>query len=122
MSDLNVFLGDVQISVNGSRSGFSWNMDATIYVRNLAYNKAVGLWMEINGLWRAFEARYSSSLMTGGGNLIEKWEVPFSTLVTLEIPAPPPRLVFRFAVYFHDLDGHAWYWDNNFGRDYLITV
>jgi hypothetical protein len=119
MSDLNVFLGEVQTNVNGGHgTGIYWNIEATIYVRNLSYNKSVGLWMLVAGTWRAFQAAYSSPLIYGGGGIIEKWIATASP----ETGLASGDHIYRYAAFYHDLDHHVSCWDNNFGRDYYLII
>jgi len=97
--------------------------DAEILVRNETYNKEVGFHINVDGVWKNFHASYSHSLMTGGGTIVEVWKIrEFGELLKqISVTTPmPPKPVFQFAVFYHNLDWDTWYWDNNHGQDYFL--
>jgi hypothetical protein len=119
-----VFVGAVQIAGVPDRGPGKWNYvvrDATIFVRNLSYNKHVGIHIQVDGNWLDLHASYSNSLLTGSGNTIEVWRYSSSLAFTNDDLTRPLKM-FRFAVFYHNLDWGTWHWDNNSGQDYFVTA
>ncbi len=121
----NVALGHAEITRHADRGSgtLQYILKGEIHVQNLNYNKLVGVRMNVEGVWTDFHASYSHSFSTGGGDNIEVWKFgEFGVLVISHpiITPEPPFPQFRFAAFYHDLDGGGSYWDNNFWQDYLI--
>jgi hypothetical protein len=97
--------------------------DGEILVANQSYRKQVGFRVLVDGVWRDFYTLYARSLLTGGGNLVEAWTLKEYGELLKAFPIPqniPPRPAFRLAVFYHNLDGNTWSWDNNNGNDYYV--
>ena len=119
-----VFLGSLSVSSHADRnSDYVYHLnECTIYVKNIAYNKRVGIRLLDKGLWRDFFTDYTTSLMTSGGSTIEVWKLNTDKtdcfLKTSSDRFKPP-LRFQFAVFYYNLDWNTWYWDNNNSQDYF---
>jgi hypothetical protein len=96
----------------------SW-MEGEILVENVAFAKRVGIRLSRDG-WATFhdtDASFGGPVpVPAGASRVEVWKFKTPEL-NLESGAPD----FRFAVYFNDLQTGAWFWDNNFGRDYRLA-
>lgn len=94
--------------------------DGEIFVSNLSYNKNVGVRILDNGIWRDIPFNYSYSLMTSGGDKIEAWRLTNAAWLNTKTPIGQSLFVFRFAVYYNNLDWGTWFWDNNYYSDYYL--
>jgi hypothetical protein len=92
--------------------------DGIIYVKNNSYAKLVGIRLLDNSVWRDIYANYEKSLLTCGGNTIERWKLGGVLLNNSSDRFKPP-VKFQFAAFYHNLENNTSYWDNNFGLDYL---
>lgn len=87
---------------------------ATLIVRNLGHNKAVGIrytldnWVHVD----EYDADYVRAFEDPSGQ-IEEWVVSY--------PRVPRGKTMQFAIYCEDLATGAEYWDNNFGRNYRLN-
>jgi hypothetical protein len=96
----------------------SW-IEGEILVKNLSYNKRVGIRLSANGWATSFD-----SLATFGGNVatyqgssqVEVWKFKTPEL-NLDTSAPD----FAFAVFYQNLDGGDWYWDSDFAQNYQLS-
>lgn len=122
----NVMLASAKVIEDPDRGSgmFEYYLDATIQLHNLSYNKQAGVLINVDGIWRKIYTLYSHSLLTGGGNMVEVWKTRDSELLKKIDIHPEPRLKpsFSFAVFYHNLDQANWYWDNNYGHNYLVTA
>jgi hypothetical protein len=122
-----IFLGSLSIKNQTDRgsSAYIYHLnECTIYVKNLSYNKRVGIRLLDGSAWRDFLTIYESSLMTTGGHIIEVWKLYLNIdpsdhywLNTQSDNTKPP-LRFRFAAFYNNLDWNTSYWDNNNSYDY----
>lgn len=120
----NVALGEAQINMHEDRGSgtVQYILKGTIYVQNLSFNKLVGFHINVGGLWIDLYASYSRSFWPGGGK-IESWTFgEYGKLIMSHpiITPPHPFPHFQFAVFYHNLDWGASYWDNNFWQDYFL--
>jgi len=96
----------------------SWT-EGEIYVQNRSFNKRVGIRLTANN-WATFldtDATFSGTVSVATGlPEVELWKFK-----TGEFNLDESTPNFRFAIYYHDLDSGAWFWDNNFGRDYTLS-
>jgi hypothetical protein len=96
----------------------SW-VEGEILVKNLSFNKRVGIRLSVNGGQTFYDttAAFSSTVPVYLGiSEVELWEFQTQNL-TIDQSAP----YFRFAIYYNNLDTGEWFWDNNFGRDYTLS-
>jgi hypothetical protein len=103
----------------GSPSVVSSWVDGEILVKNLSFNKRVGIRLSADGgaTFHDTEATFSSTVPVYlGFSAVELWK--FKTPeVTLDESTPH----FKFAVYYNNVDTGEWFWDNNFDRDYTLS-
>ncbi len=99
----------------------SW-FEGEIYVRNLSYNKRVGVHYSTDGgtTWADMDASYAGKVQAVASNVhsVEIWKFKTPTL-TYGNPD-----TFRFSVYYELQDsgpnfGNT-FWDNNFSQDYIL--
>ncbi len=89
----------------------------TIYVDNLSFNKRVGVRMatQFSSNWINVDARYVAAADEGSSvNLgqVERWD--YSSPI-INNPGG-----YQLAAYYQNLDTGEWYWDNNFGQNYIV--
>ena len=125
MAFFNVMLGAVSIREHTDRGSGTIQYilaDGEILVHNLS-QAHIGFHVNVDGTWRDIYTFYSDSLLTGDGRTVEVWKIKeFGELlkkITITSPTPP-KPIFRFAVFYHNLDWNTWYWDNNNGQDYFL--
>jgi hypothetical protein len=111
-----VWMGELTVVCNCAR-GTQYTFNGVIYVENESYNKIVGIHFLLDGQWRDWNAGYSRSLLTQGGQRVELWTIA-GTLTSLSSPATHIQL----AAYYHNVDWTLSHWDNNLGSDYFIPV
>jgi Carbohydrate/starch-binding module (family 21) len=96
----------------------SW-VEGEIFVKNLSFNKRVGIRLSANG-WAGFQdtdALFDGNVAVAEGlSRVEMWKFK-----TGELNLDESRPDFMFAVFYHNLDTGEWYWDNNFGQDYTLS-
>jgi hypothetical protein len=99
--------------------------DGEILVENLSYNKSLGFRVNVDGNWKDIYTAHFLSLLILGGNSMELWKTKQygELLKQINITTPtPPKPIFRFAVFYHNLDSGQWYWDSNNGQDYFVQT
>lgn len=96
----------------------SW-VEGEILVKNLSFNKRVGVRLSANG-WASFQdtdASFNGNVLVAEGlSQVEVWK--FKT-PELNLDESPPD--FIFTVFYNALDTGEWFWDNNFGQDYTLS-
>jgi hypothetical protein len=96
----------------------SW-VEGEILVKNLSFNKRVGIRLSANG-WASFQdtdASFNGNVSVAEGlSQVEVWKFK-----TPELNLDESRPDFQFAVFYNNLDTGAWFWDNNFGQDYTLS-
>ena len=96
----------------------SW-VEGEIFVKNLSFNKRVGIRLSANG-WASFQdtdALFSGKVAVAeGDSQAEVWNFK-----TPELNIDTRRPDFKFAVFYNDLDTGEWFWDNNFDQDYTLS-
>jgi Carbohydrate/starch-binding module (family 21) len=96
----------------------SW-VEGEIYVKNLSFNKRVGIRLSAND-WASFrdtDASFAGLVTVAEGlSQVEVW-----TFKTPEFNLDVSTPVFRFAIFYNNLDSGEWFWDNNFGQDYTLS-
>ncbi len=108
----------------GSESGggfvftTSW-VEGNIYVKNLSFNKRVGIRLSSNG-WASFldtNATFGGTVpVAEGSSQVEMW-----TFKTPEFNLDATHPDFNFAIFYNDLDTGEWFWDDNFGQSYTLS-
>jgi hypothetical protein len=103
-------------------SGFvfttSW-VEGKIFVKNLSFQKEVGIQLSSNGAAKlpGYPSSFSGNVPVAVGlSQVEIWK-----LKTPELNLDQSTPNFRFAVFYNDLDTGQWFWDNNFGQDYTLS-
>ena len=119
----NVMLNKA-IARRGSQAGggfaftTSW-VEGEIFVKNLSFNKRVGIRLSANR-WMSFQdtdASFQGNVAVAVGlSQVEVWK--FKT-PELNLDQSTPE--FKFVVYYNNLDNGEWFWDNNFAQDYLLN-
>ena len=119
----NVMLNKA-IAHRGSQAGggfvftTSW-VEGEIFVKNLSFNKQVGIRLSANR-WFSFQdtdASFHGTVAVAEGlSQVEVWK--FKT-PELNLDQGSPE--FKFAVYYNNLDNGEWFWDNNFAQDYSLS-
>ena len=112
------------IARRGSQAGggfvfsTSW-VEGEIFVKNLSFNKQVGIRLSANR-WFSFQdtdASFHGTVAVAEGlSQVEVWK--FKT-PELNLDQGSPE--FKFAVYYNNLDNGEWFWDNNFAQDYSLS-
>ena len=96
----------------------SW-VEGEIYVKNLSFNKRVGIRLTTNG-WAASrdtDAMFSGKAVVAEGlSQVERW-----TFKTPEFNLDESTPDFQFAIYYNDIDNGQFFWDNNFGQNYTLS-
>lgn len=96
----------------------SW-VEGEIFVKNLSFNKRVGLRLSTNR-WASFQDTFGSFSgnvpVAEGLSQIEVWKFKTPEL-NLDQSSPD----FAFAVFYNNLDTSEWFWDNNFAQDYSLN-
>ena len=127
-SQPNTVGGNVALNVATARRGTeagggfvfttSW-VEGEIYVANLSFNKRVGIRLTANG-WATThdtDAAFTGFVSVAEGlSKVERW-----TFKTPELNLDESTPNFEFAIYYHDLDTGQWFWDNNFGQNYILS-
>lgn len=87
----------------------------SILVRDLGFQKIVGIHYsdDDGGTWRDAHAQWVRD--AGGG--LQEWTFEISRDATAGATRG-----FRFACFYQDVASNSWYWDNNSGEDYLLSV
>jgi Carbohydrate/starch-binding module (family 21) len=108
----------------GSQAGggfvftMSW-VEEEIFVKNLSFNKRVGIRLTTNG-WITFQdtdpAFNGNVPVAVGVSQVEVWKFK-SPELNLDQSSPD----FMFATFYNNLDTGQWLWDNNFGTDYTLS-
>ena len=119
----NVILNKA-IARRGSQAGggfvftTSW-VEGEIFVRNLSFNKRVGIRLSAND-WFSFQdtdASFHGTVAVAEGlSQVEVWKFK-----TPELNLDQGSPAFKFAVYYNNLDNGEWFWDNNFAQDYSLN-
>jgi Carbohydrate/starch-binding module (family 21) len=95
----------------------SW-VEGEIFVKNLSFNKRVGIRLSTNG-WTSFQDTHASFngnvAVAIGLSQVEIWKFK-----TPELNLDESRPDFKFAVFYNNLDTGEWFWDNNLGQDYTL--
>jgi len=96
----------------------SW-VEGEIYVFNLSFNKRVGIRLTADG-WATSQdtdAFYSGPVSVAEGqSQVERW-----SFKTPEFNLDESTPNFQFAIYYNDADTGQWFWDNNFGQNYILS-
>lgn len=96
----------------------SW-VEGEIYLNNLSFNKRVGIRLSADG-WGSFhdtDASFGGIVAVAEGiSQVEVWRFKTPEL-NLDESTPD----FRFAIYYNNRDTGQWFWDNNFGNDYMLS-
>jgi hypothetical protein len=96
----------------------SW-VEGAIFVKNLSFNKRVGIRLSANG-WASFQdtdASFDGNVAVAVGlSQVEVWKFK-----TPELNLDESQRAFIFAVFYENLDTAEWFWDNNFGQDYALS-
>jgi hypothetical protein len=99
----------------------SW-FDGEIFVRNLSFNKRVGVHYTADGgaTWNDVDGSYAGKVQAVA-NIVDSVEIWKFKTPTLNLVNPE---TFRFAIYYKLMDpgpnfGQQ-YWDNNFSQDYFV--
>jgi hypothetical protein len=96
----------------------SW-VEGEIFVKNLSFNKRVGIRLSTNE-WATFQdtdASFNGNVSVAVGlSQVEIWK--FKT-PELNLDQSTPN--FRFAIFYNNLNTGEWFWDNNFGQDYTLA-
>jgi hypothetical protein len=96
----------------------SW-VEGEILVKNLSFNKRVGIRLTTNG-WVTFQD--TDAVFNGnepvavGLSQVEVWKFK-----TPELNLDQSNPNFMFSVFYNDLNTGQWFWDNNFGLDYTLS-
>ncbi len=126
----NVVGGNVMLNQATARIGMeagggftfttSW-IEGNIYVNNLSYNKQVGIRFSADGgvNWENSNGSYQGLITEGTYATTLGAEVWHFKTPTYNYNAASN--VFLFAVYYHNLDSGQWYWDTNFGQNYMLN-
>ena len=119
----NVVLGKA-VARRGTQAGggfvfaTSW-VEGEILVKNLSFNKLVGIRLTTNG-WTSFidtAALFNHKQAVAVGlSQVEVW-----TFKTPELNLDPSSDHFEFAVFYENRDSGERLWDNNFGQDYTLS-
>jgi hypothetical protein len=123
----DVMLGAARIRehIDRGRGVIQYILDGEIFVPNLSFNKSVGFRVNVDGNWNDIYTSYSRSLLTCNGNSVEVWRTKeFGELIKeISVTTPiPPKPVFQLAVFYHDLDSGARYWDSKGGQNYFVQT
>jgi Carbohydrate/starch-binding module (family 21) len=96
----------------------SW-VEGEIFVKNLSFNKRVGIRLSANG-WASFQdtdASFNGNVPVAEGlSQVESWKFK-----TPELNLDESQPDFRLAVFYNNLDTGEWFWDNNFDQDYTLS-
>lgn len=96
----------------------SW-VEGKIFVKNLSFNKRVGIRLSANG-WLSFQdtdASFNGTVAVAEGlSQVEMWNFKTPEL-NLDESTPD----FKFAVFYNNRDTGEWFWDNNFAQDYSLS-
>jgi hypothetical protein len=96
----------------------SW-VEGEIFVKNLSFNKRVGIRLSTNG-WATFQdtdASFNGNVAVAEGlSQVEIWKFK-----TPELNLDEGRPDFKFAVFYNNLDTGEFFWDNNFAQDYTLS-
>ncbi len=96
----------------------SW-VEGEIFVKNLSFNKRVGIRLSTNG-WMSFQdtnASFNGFVAVATGiSQVEMWKFK-----TPELNLDESRPDFKFAVFYNNLDSGEFFWDNNFAQDYTLS-
>lgn len=96
----------------------SW-VEGEIWVKNLSFNKRVGIRLSANG-WATFDdtlATFSGTVATNQGiSQVEIWKFKTAEL-NLDTSTPD----FAFAVFYVDEDNGAAFWDDNGGQNFRLS-
>jgi hypothetical protein len=96
----------------------SW-VEGEIYVKNLSFNKRVGIRLSTNG-WASFldtNASFNASVSVAEGlSKVESWKFK-----TPEFNIDESNPNFNFAIFYNNLDTGEWFWDDNFSQSYSLS-
>lgn len=94
-------------------------VEGEIFVKNLSFNKRVGIRLSANG-WTSFQdtnASFNGIVPVATGlSQVEIWRFK-----TPELNLDASRPDFKFAVFYNNLDTGELFWDNNFAQDYTLS-
>jgi len=96
----------------------SW-LEGEIWVKNLSYQKRVGVRLSTNAWVSSNDtlASYAGTVTTNEGlSQVEVWKFK-----TPELNLDTSQPDFVFVVFYQDLDSGVTYWDNNFGQDFRLS-
>ena len=119
----NVILNKA-VARRGSQAGggfvftTSW-VEGEIFVKNLSFQKQVGIRLSSNGgtSFHDTNASFNGNVSVAVGlSQVEIWKFK-----TPELNLDQSSAEFRFAVFYNNLDSGQWFWDNNFGQDYTLS-
>lgn len=124
----NTVGGNVVLNVATARQGSeagggfvfttSW-VEGNIFVRNLSFNKRVGIRLSSNG-WANFldtNANFDVAVPVAEGlSEVERWKFK-----TPEFNLDETHPDFNFAIFYNNLDTGEWFWDDNFGQSYTLS-
>jgi hypothetical protein len=96
----------------------SW-VEGEIFVKNLSFQKQVGIRLSSNGGTSFHDTNASLS-----GNVpvaVGLSEVEIWKFKTPELNLDQSTANFIFAIFYNNLNTGDWFWDNNFGQDYTLS-
>jgi hypothetical protein len=96
----------------------SW-IEGEILVKNLSFQKHVGIRLSANGgtSFHDTNASFSGNVPVAVGvSQVEIWKFK-----TPELNLDQSTANFRFAIFYNNPDSGEWFWDNNFGQDYTLS-
>ena len=96
----------------------SW-VEGEIFVKNLSFQKQVGIRLSANGgaSFHDTNASFSGNVSVAVGlSQVEIWKFK-----TPELNLDQTSAEFRFAIFYNNLETDQWFWDNNFGQDYTLS-
>ncbi|HET7393002.1 MAG TPA: hypothetical protein VFK25_04390, partial [Candidatus Binatia bacterium] len=119
----NVILNKA-VARRGSQAGggfvftTSW-VEGEIFVKNLSFQKHVGIRLSANGgaSFHDTNASFSGNVSVAVGvSQVEIWKFK-----TPELNLDQSTANFKFAIFYNNPDSGEWFWDNNFGQDYTLS-
>jgi hypothetical protein len=104
----NVLLNKAEYVMGGTPGAcYVTGINGEILVRNLSYNKHVGIRYSVDGnAWHDIPASFRQSIGS-----VEVWSFELNLSPTGFGPV-------EFAVYYNNMNTGEWWWDNNFGQNY----
>ncbi len=117
--DLNKAIAHKGSEAGGGLVFTTSRVEGEILVKNLSFNKQVGIRLTAND-WATFQdtlATFSGTVsLPEGASQVEVWKF-LTPEFNLDLSSP----VSRFAIFYFNLDTGESFWDNNFGQNYTIS-